>query len=165
MQVLVLRITLFIMLTGLFSCAQDARQVRKKVNIAAHTTATATGKGLTLIITQKGEKIELYTHSYALLIGVSHYTAGWPSLTTIPDELDDVENMLTQQGFKVVRVDNPNKEQLRAAFNDFIEDYGYDKGNRLLFFYSGHGHSFKGDKRGYLVPTDAPNPRLSKSTF
>ncbi|BCG64444.1 MAG: hypothetical protein methR_P2222 [Methyloprofundus sp.] len=166
MQVNVLRVTFLIMLAGLFSCAQDNVQVRKKVNIAKQAAAPATSKGLINIITKKGEQIELYNNSYALLIGVSHYTAGWPSLTAIPDELDDVERMLNQQGFtKVVRVDNPNKKQLRAAFNDFIDEYGYDAGNRLLFFYSGHGHSFDGDKRGYLVPTDAPNPHQNKKGF
>jgi hypothetical protein len=58
---------------------------------------------------------------------------------------------------------NLNAKQLRARFNTFINQYGFDKDNRLLLFYSGHGHT-RG-KKGYIVPTDAPNPDSDEKSF
>ncbi len=42
-----------------------------------------------------------YSGSYALLIGESQYTNGWSKLTAIPGELQQVEDILTAQGFQV----------------------------------------------------------------
>ena len=107
--------------------------------------------------TPAGEKLSLYNESHALLVGVSKYTAGWPSLSSIPAELDRVQAALETQGFSVTRVVDPNAVELKQAFTDFIDEYGYTEGSRLLFFYSGHGHSDERG-RGYLVPQDAPLP-------
>ncbi len=60
---------------------------------------------------------------------------------------------------------DPDSSQLKDAFENFINDYGYDQGNRLLFFFSGHGHTRKNGKKGYLVPTDAPNPHNVEKGF
>ena len=106
--------------------------------------------------TETGSIINLYEQSHALLIGVSKYTKGWDNLEAIPAELDNVQQALEEKGFNVIRVDNPTQKQMKSAFEDFISDYGYDANNRLLFYYSGHGHSDK--NRGYLVPSDAPLP-------
>ena len=54
---------------------------------------------------------------------------------------------------------------MSEAFEDFIDRYGFDEGNRLLFFFSGHGHTRKRGKKGYLVPTDAPDPRYDEKGF
>jgi len=43
-----------------------------------------------------------------------------------------------------------------------FQDYGFDKNNRLLFFYSGHGYTR--NNKGYIVPTDAPNPQLNEKS-
>ncbi len=127
--------------------------------------ANSRGAAASLRITVEGEQIDLYDKSYALLIGVSDYTHGWNDLTQVPVELDGVETALVNQGFTVIRVNNPNDKQLQAAFEDFIDEYGLEPQNRLLFYYSGHGHSFKGDSKGYLVPTDAPDPHQDKKGF
>jgi hypothetical protein len=104
-----------------------------------------------------------YSGSYALLIGESQYTKGWSRLESIPEELKKVEKMLKTQGFKVEKSMNLNAEQLGNRFKNFINHYGFDENNRLLFFYSGHGHTRK--NKGYLVPTDAPNPHLDEKGF
>ncbi len=104
-----------------------------------------------------------YSGSYALLIGESQYTHGWSKLTTIPGELQQVENLLTAKGFHVDKSLNLKADALGKRFETFINDYGFDKDNRLLFFYSGHGHT-RNDK-GYLVPTDAPTSHFDEKGF
>ena len=115
--------------------------------------------------TKSGEMLPLYESSYALIIGISDYTAGWPKLPNVSKELDPVEEVLKIQGFQVVRKDNLNGKELERAFNDFIDKYGYDAKNRLLFYFSGHGHTMRGGSKGYLVPSDAPDPRVDDKEF
>ena len=123
-------------------------------------------KGLKVVIKdQSGRKVGLYKGSYALVIGVSNYTAGWPKLESVPDEIDRIETALKKQGFHVVKVLNPSSEQLENAFEDFIDKYGFDKDNRLIFFFSGHGYTRLRGKKGYIVPTDAPDPRYDDKEF
>nr|VFJ69935.1 MAG: Caspase domain-containing protein [Candidatus Kentron sp. FW] len=114
-----------------------------------------------------GQEVLRYGKSYALLVGVSDYGwgSGWKDLDSIPGELDKVENALETVGFHgVVRVDNPDEEALREAFEKFKDDYGFKRNNRLLFFFSGHGYTDE-DGAGYLVPRDAPDPREGESAF
>jgi len=123
-------------------------------------------KGIKVVIKDtSGRKVGLYKGSHALVIGVSDYTAGWPKLEMVPGEIDQVEAALKSQGFHVVKVMDPTSDQLNEAFEGFIDQYGLDENNRLLFFFSGHGHSRKGGSRGYLVPTDAPDPRYDDKGF
>lgn len=44
---------------------------------------------------------ELYDHSYALLVGVSNYTTGWPALLGVLKDLQQVEVTLEKHGFVV----------------------------------------------------------------
>lgn len=114
----------------------------------------------------KGRKgIGLYAESHALLIGVNDYGGGWPSLESIEGELDGVEQILRQKKFTITRVSNPDSQQLYDAFNSFINKYGYEPRNRLLFFFSGHGYTRKKGKKGYIVPADAPNPHKDEKGF
>lgn len=125
----------------------------------------ADSRGRVRLDTGEGDAIQLYGASYALLIGVSDYTAGWPDLESIPRELDAVKAMLKDQGFQVVKHLNPDSLTLERAFNDFIADYGLKPDNRLLFFFAGHGHTRKQGTKGYLVPTDAPVPDKDERGF
>ncbi len=120
-----------------------------------------------MVVDKRGErkKIKLYGESHALLIGVSEYNNGWSRLTAIPGELDQVEDFLKKRGFSITRVDNPDSDALEKAFEDFIDLYGYEEQNRLLFFYSGHGHTRKNGSKGYLVPIDAPDPNKNERLF
>ncbi len=105
-----------------------------------------------------GEKVRLYGGSHALLVGNSDYTAGWPDLESVPRELDQVQRALEAQGFQVDKRMNLNADAMKDAFEEFIATYGYEAENRLLFFYSGHGHTWNEAGQGYLVPADAPLP-------
>ena len=100
-----------------------------------------------------------------MLIGVSDYRAGWPDLENIPAEIDSLADSLRDHGFSVKTVLNPDSDELQDSFKRFIDRYGYDSQNRLLFFFSGHGYTRKQGKKGYLVPADAPDPREDDRGF
>nr|VFJ72975.1 MAG: Sulfatase-modifying factor enzyme 1 [Candidatus Kentron sp. FW] len=129
--------------------------------------AADSGDSRGVVRTRDGQELLRYGASYALLIGVSDYKrhSGWKDLDSIPGELDRVAKALKSVGFqKVVRVDNPDDEQLHGAFEKFKDDYGFHESNRLLFFFAGHGYTDE-DGAGYLVPADAPNPRKDRPGF
>ena len=119
---------------------------------------------MVLVRDQAGKQVGLYRQSYALLVGVSNYTAGWPDLESVPRELKQIERVLQGQGFTTEKVSNPDASQLRRAFDAFIDRYGFDPNNRLLFYFAGHGYTRHGTK-GYLVPADAPDPRQDERGF
>ncbi len=133
--------------------------------LIAPTTKSLHAEVSVVIKDKDGNQVGMYKGSHALIIGVSDYKAGWPDLESIPTELDDVEDALRKNGFNVERVSNPDSKELEEAFRSFINKYGYDEQNRLLFFFSGHGHTRKKGKIGYLVPVDAPDPRKQKMEF
>ena len=89
----------------------------------------------------QGEQVLLYKGSYALVIGVSDYTNGWPDLPGVDEDLNAVGEALEQIGFLVYKIINPDRKQLEEAFNGFISKHGYDKDNRLLIYFAGHGHT------------------------
>ena len=117
------------------------------------------------IVTAAGNSVGHYANSYALLIGVSDYDVDWPDLDAVPSELKNVEALLLEQGFNVAKVMNPDSDQLQEAFENFVDLYGYSPNNRLLFYYSGHGYTRAENTKGYLVPTDAPNPQKDERGF
>ena len=121
-------------------------------------SALATGRGIGLLEELQVDGQPLYTESHALLVGVSDYRGGWPDLESVPRELAQVQAALESQGFDVVTRLDPDADGLKDAFEGFINQYGYDPDNRLLFFFAGHGHTWEDANQGYLVPADAPRP-------
>ena len=117
------------------------------------------------IRTKSGEIVGLYKASYALLIGVSNYTSGWRKLESVIKEIDEIEKILREKGFVVKKVIDPDSKQLKDSFENFVDEFGYAEDNRLLFFYSGHGHTRKEGTKGYLVPVDAPLPAKDDKGF
>ncbi len=109
-----------------------------------------------------GERpVKLYNESYALVIGASNYTNGWPKLEGVPSDVRTVSAALKEQGFKVTEVRDPTLAQLELAFRKFIGDFGQNAENRLIVYYAGHGHTLKtsySGQLGYIVPVDAPAP-------
>lgn len=130
--------------------------------------AATRGLNVTQITTETGEEVGLYQESHALLIGVSDYTAGWPDLPGVKKDVEAVKTTLESQGFQVEILENPTRSQLDQTFTDFITKYGQAPDNRLVFYFSGHGHTLKlsyGDEMGYIVPVDAPNPHSDEAGF
>ena len=134
------------------------------------TNVFANTRGLQLDILQdeNEQPVTLYHESYALVIGVSDYTGGWPDLAGVTDDIQAVKTALEEQGFQVIVEENPDRQRLDQVFMDFITTYGQQPENRLLFYFAGHGHSVTlayGDVMGYLVPVDAPNPNDDHAGF
>ena len=102
----------------------------------------ATGPQPTVISPSKKE-IPLYTASYALLVSASKYLGtgaqGWRPLEETGKDMDRVADVLRGHGFNVWRVSDPTAEELPRIFRKFIAEVGHSKGNRLVFFFSGHG--------------------------
>lgn len=112
-----------------------------------------------IVTDESGERRELYSSSYALLIGVSEYTNGWEDLDQIPSELDKARKALETHGFDVTMVmEKTSMLELKSAIDDFIRRHGHNENNRLIIVYSGHGHTWSAGNQGYLVPSDAPVP-------
>jgi hypothetical protein len=100
----------------------------------------------------------LYKGSYALLIGNSKYRH-WADLNSIPEEMKNLGALLEKQHHFVVEPhENLTNEQLKKTVDQFINDYGFEENNRLLIYFSGHGHTRerRNSQIGYIVPTDAP---------
>jgi hypothetical protein len=134
----------------------------------------AATKGLEPVVVDvaDGNSVAFYERSYALLVGVSDYTGGWSDLPSVPGELDAVQAALQTNGFAVERVAEPvDARALKESFEGFIKSHGYDEQTRLLFFFSGHGHTRTvtlgpaRQQRGYLVPADAPDPKKDQAGF
>ena len=120
------------------------------------------------IKSQSGQEVFLYNESHALVVGVSDYNGGWPDLPGVRNDLILVKKTLVEQGFNVVIAKDPNRGELISAFEDFINRYGQDPNNRLLFYFAGHGHTLRmsyGKEMGYIVPREAPNPNLNEKGF
>ena len=115
-----------------------------------------------------GGEVQLYQGSYALVIGISDYQDNaWADLSSVSQDVDAVSEALQGHGFEVTQVLDPTESDLIDAMDDFIDSHGYDKDNRLLFYYAGHGHTIERDGRkfGYLVPVDAPSPIDNEKNF
>ena len=124
-------------------------------------------RGIGVIVPEPSEFFdEFYDNSYALLIGASKYqNPGWCILESVPDEIDRIANVLKKHKFQIIKVLDPDRDQLVKAFDNFINEYGFDDNNRLLFFFSGHGHSPENSTKGYIVPVDAPHYNKDEKNF
>jgi formylglycine-generating enzyme required for sulfatase activity len=96
--------------------------------------------------------MQLYTNSYALIIGIDDYSNGWPRLSNGVSDARKVAAALEGKGFDVTLKANLDGDQLEDAFEDFFIDKGDDPESRLFVWYAGHGHTVDGE--GYLIPTD-----------
>jgi hypothetical protein len=114
--------------------------------------------------------ISLYEKSYALLIGIWDYMKGWERLSpdNIENDLETVAKALKTHNFIIRTVINPTYDEIIEELNQFKNNYGLEKNNRLLFYFSGHGMSRHNNEIGYIVPKDAPFPdtwRNSRKEF
>ncbi len=128
---------------------------------ATHAAEQQRGFNVITIKQADGQELNLYKESHALLVGVSDYSKGWPDLPGVKKDIAELSEVLKDQGFHVVVVDNPSYDQLTGAISDFINLYGLNPENRLLLFFSGHGYTAKqsyGGEMGYIVPSDTPDP-------
>jgi len=126
-------------------------------------------RGVTPVqITIDGQATTLYKQSHALLIGVSTYTNGLPSLPGVSEDIQAVKTALENNGFDTRVIMDPDNIELQNSFNSFIADYGQNPESRLLIYFAGHGYTKKmtyGDEFGYILPTNCPNPETNPNDF
>jgi uncharacterized caspase-like protein len=112
-----------------------------------------------------GQQVIVYSESHALVIWAGEYQPQhWARLANIKSEAEDVSAALIQQGFAITTVSNPTGRQLREKIQEFINNHGYAKRNRLVIYFAGHGFSPYPYRKGYLVPVDAPDPHADPQT-
>lgn len=115
------------------------------------------------------QNVWLYQGSYALIIGNSEYSNGWDRLSGVKSDVIAVKNVLETHGFKVEIEENLTSERFETRIRKFINDYGFDRDNRLIIYYAGHGYTLNsaGDKRelGYIIPSDTPLPTKDERGF
>lgn len=102
---------------------------------------------------------ELYSGSYALVVGASNYKFWGNPLDSVPTEQDAIAAALARQGFKVRKICDPQAsgdgglQEIRR----FVDQYGKDS-NRLVIYLSGHGWAENDNRKGYFAATDSPLP-------
>ncbi|MEX2326708.1 MAG: caspase family protein, partial [Pseudomonadales bacterium] len=97
-------------------------------------------------------EMQLYSRSYALVVGIDHYANGWPRLSNAVADARKVAGALDERGFDVTLKTNLDSNELGQAFEDFFIDHGADPDARLFVWYAGHGDTVNGE--GYLIPAD-----------
>lgn len=114
----------------------------------------------------------LYRESHALVIGISSYHLypknGWLPLPGVREDVLEVKKALEWHGFNVEVLEDATRKQFDDTLTEFIKKYGGDSENRLLIYFAGHGHNLKssyGAQQGYLIPIDAPEPRINRDEF
>ena len=102
------------------------------------------------------ERWKLYGASHALVIGIDEYSGGWPRLSNAVRDAEAVAAELSERGFEVTTLLNPEGDKLRSELRSFFALKGADPEARLFVWFAGHGYTEFGE--GYLVPADAPDP-------
>ena len=145
--------------------------------LICHLTVTAVEnqesdtRGMMRVKTHEGRTIQLYSGSYALVIGNGNYQKGWDKLKGAVSDAKEVAKALEKHGFQVTLRTDVTKEAFNREFGDFTVKYGAgdeNANNRLLFYYAGHGHTEEmatGEELGYIVMVDAPNPEMDSAGF
>ncbi|MFN3548047.1 MAG: caspase domain-containing protein [Mesorhizobium sp.] len=88
----------------------------------------------------------------ALVVGVADYQH-LPRLKNTVNDARLVARSLEDLGFKVTRIDDPDRRTFEAAIRDHADRIG-ETGNAVsVFYYAGQG--FEIDRTGYMVASDA----------
>lgn len=129
----------------------------------------AASRGLVLSVEDaQGQEVLFYKESYALVIGMSTYTNGWPNLPGVRRDMEEVQAVLEQHGFDVIVKMDLERNALEEVLDEFINAYGYDPDTRLVLYFASHGATRQlayGGEMGYIVPVDAPLPDEDERGF
>ncbi|WP_223481171.1 MULTISPECIES: caspase family protein [unclassified Pseudomonas] len=110
----------------------------------------------------KDRDFQLYSASYALIIGQSGYINKSP-LPEVIEEMKNIKGALEGQGFLVTSYYDLSSDKFRAAIDCFMHSsIALDPDARIIFIYSGHGETRKVVESnttksvGYILPIDVP---------
>jgi len=97
---------------------------------------------------------------HALLIGVSGYTSGWDQLSSVKNDLHDLEEGLAPYFETVETVQSPTAAKIRAKMGEFLMRQWNRPDERLFIYYSGHGftvfNQLSRRNDGYITGSDTP---------
>lgn len=135
--------------------------------VAVSGSIDASTRGGVLINEGDGDPTALYHESYALVIGASGYRNGWAPLEGVRQDVPMIQKILETHGFQVKVVMDPTIKQLRGELEAFVDEHGLTLDNRLVIYFSGHGHTqpANGQEMGYIVAVDAPLPDRDREGF
>ncbi|MGH9461905.1 MAG: caspase family protein [Vicinamibacteria bacterium] len=124
-------------------------------------------RGVITVQTEEGNPVDLYSGSYALLIGNSEYEH-WDRLQWPTRDVDEIAAVLRELGFETEVHKDLSDQAFRQVMAQFQTNQGREAGARLLVYYAGHGHTVRGtaDRSfGYIAMTNTPDPRLDHAGF
>jgi TPR repeat protein len=118
------------------------------------------------VVTSENEVVDLYTGSYALLVGNGAYQ-DWDALRWPTEDVVKLSEVLEDLGFETEVVKNATADGFRTAMARFVSTHGQDEGAQLLFYFAGHGHTLPGatGPLGYVALTDTPDPVRDPAGF
>ena len=127
-------------------------------------------QGLAIEVVKPGdirEKIELYSGFYALVMGCGDYEH-WPKSETAVENAKKASEWLQKNGWEVDFVENPKRNDVIQNLQGAFRKLSRQKMNAFLIWFSGRGYTHEsqdGQKEGYLVPIDAPDPGKDEEAF
>ena len=71
-----------------------------------------------------------------MVIGISDYTNGWPSLPGVKRDVTEVSAALKKHGFMVEVLMNPTSQTFDHVMKSFISRRGQAERNRLLIYFA-----------------------------
>ena len=108
---------------------------------------------------------DIYSESYALIIGINKYENVDPLSYAVNDAKKIKSILIEKYGFSEDNIryltdKEATKDNIMTAFNDILLTAG--ERDRVVLFYAGHGDTYKlpnGGDMGYLIPVDGSNSK------
>jgi hypothetical protein len=106
---------------------------------------------------------------YLIACGTKDYPnlGDYESLDSVEADIERVVNVLSKFGYQRVLTSNldlnPSRDALIVAFAEWLQSEELDEADRVVFYYSGHGHSIEGD-RHYLLLRDTRESVLAQTS-
>ncbi len=110
------------------------------------------------VVTKTGDNLFLYKDYHALVVGVSDYEK-WPDLPNAVKDAQEVASVLSELGFGVTLLTDPDSLELNNALRRFAHETGNEENRALLFYFAGHGETIQladGTELGHIIPKDCP---------
>jgi len=114
---------------------------------------------------------DIYSESWALIIGINDYQ-NVPPLSYAEKDAVDIRNLLLDQyGFKTTNIitilnEDATKANILKGFNDILTKA--KEKDRVLVYYAGHGDTYDlpdGGEMGFLIPVDGDKESLYLSSI
>ena len=114
---------------------------------------------------------EIYSDSWALIIGINKYQNVDPLTYAVADAIAVKEMLVEKYGFKedhirLITDSEASKDNILKGFNDILTQA--KEKDRVVVYYAGHGETYKlpsGGDMGYLIPVDGELDNLYLSSI